>query len=234
MTQKKTIIITGASRGIGKAIALKLLQNGDEIIGISRSHTIDHENYIPIEIDLSALNTLPGELKKISQDHEKVDALICNAGIWHYSHFEELSFGEMQKIINVNFLSQIFAVKAFLPQMKREKRGDIIFIGSESAHNAPAKQSVYGASKSALDAFAKSLRSECATQNIRITTIHPGSVKTEMLQIAPFALGEDPMHAILPEDIAALISQILDGRLGTVIDQIRLSPQKHHIQRAKT
>lgn len=231
---KKTIVISGASRGIGKAIATQLLVEGHEVIGLSRTHTIEHENYTAKKVDLSALKTLPDQLKALQSDLERIDALICNAGIWHYSHFEELSFEDIRRVIELNFLSQVYLVKAFLPEMKGQKNGDLIFIGSESAQKAPVKQSIYAASKSALATFAKSLRSECATKNIRITTIHPGSVRTDMFAIAPFALGEDPAHYILPEDIAELISQILQGRAGTVIDEIHLSPQKHHLEKVKT
>lgn len=226
---KKTIVITGASRGIGLAIAKQLLIEGHEVIGISRSHTIEHDNYVPKKVDLSDLRYLPDQLKVIQGDTPKVDALICNAGIWHYGNFEELSFDEIRHIIELNFLSQIFLIKTFLPQMKTQKSGDILFISSESATKGPPKQSVYAASKSALSTFAKSLRSECATKNIRVTTISPGTVKTDMLDAAPFSVSEEAFHHILPEDISMLVSYLLNGRLGTVIDEIKLSPQKHRL-----
>jgi NADP-dependent 3-hydroxy acid dehydrogenase YdfG len=228
---KKTIVMTGTSRGIGLAIAKKLLVEGHEIIGLARTHTLNHENYIPKRVDLADLKFLPDHLQAVQREFSEVDALICNAGVWHWGNFEELSFDEMRHILNVNFLSQIFLVKTFLPQMKAQKSGDILFIGSESAQKGPAKQGVYAASKSALATFAKSLRSECATKNIRVTTIYPGSVKTDMFDAAPFSLGEDAMHAILPEDIASLISFLLQGRCGTVFDEIHLSPQKHHLEK---
>ena len=225
----KTIVITGASRGIGLAIAKKLLIEGHEVVGLSRTHAIEHENYIAKKIDLADLKFLPDQLRAIQAELPEVDALICNAGVWHYGNFEELSFDEMRHIIELNFLSQIYLVKTFLPQMKAQKSGDIVFIGSESARKAPAKQSVYAASKSALAAFAKSLRSECT--DIRVTTISPGAVKTDMFDAAPFSLSDDAMHSILPEDIAGLISYLLEGRLGTVLDEIHLSPQKHHVEK---
>lgn len=228
---RKTIVITGASRGIGLAIAKKLLIEGHEVVGLSRTHALKHENYIAKKIDLADLKFLPDQLRALQTELPEVDALICNAGVWHYSNFEELSFDEIRHIIELNFLSQIYLVKTFLPQMKAQKSGDINFIGSESIRSAPSKQSVYAASKSALSTFAKSLRSECATKNIRVTTINPGAVKTDMFDAAPFSLSNDAMHSILPEDIAGLISYLLEGRLGTVLDEIHLSPQKHHVEK---
>ncbi|NGX38845.1 MAG: 3-oxoacyl-[acyl-carrier-protein] reductase FabG [Chlamydiae bacterium] len=226
----KTILITGTSRGIGRAIAIQLLSEGYQVIGLSRTQSIEHDNYTHYQIDLADLSTLPDRLKTLNLT---IDGLICNAGIWHYSNFEELSYADIEQMVHLNLLSPLFLVKAFLPQMKQKRSGDIFFLGSESGLKGAPKQSVYSASKSALRAFAQSLRSESATKNIRVTMINPGSVKTDMLEIAPFSLSEDSLHHILPEDIAQLISYLLKARTGTVLDEITLSPQKHRLEKKK-
>jgi len=226
---RKTILLTGASRGIGLAIAKQLLVEGHEVIGLSRTHSLEHDNYTPIQIDLSDLKSLPDRLKKIQSECPEIDALICNAGIWHYCQFEDLSYRQIRHIHDLNFLSPVYLVKAFLPQLKAQNRGDILFIGSESARSAPPMETLYSATKSALATFARALRSECASENIRVTTIHPGAVKTDMLDLAPSSLSGDETHHIVPEDVASIISFLLNGREGTVLDEIHLSPQKNHI-----
>lgn len=226
---KKTIIVTGSSRGIGLSITKQLLQEGHEVVGIARHHTIDHENYIPKTIDLRNLKILPQQFKALAKI--PANSLICNAGIWHYCHFEELSFEKMEEILHVNFLSHVFLVKAFLPRMKKERKGEILFLGSTSGLKGAVKESLYSASKAALRAFSQSLRSECATQNIRVMMINPGAVKTEMIQLAPLDLGSDPLNHILPDDIARLISFLLSERMGTVFDEITLSPQKYRLEK---
>lgn len=230
---KKTIVITGTSRGIGYSIAQRLLQEGHEVIGISRTHTLVHENYTAKVIDLSDTKNLIEKLKALSKEYLEVDSLICNAGKWHYSHFEQLSYFQIQEILHLNFLSQVFLVKAFISKMKERKKGDIFFIGSESGLKGAANQSIYSASKSALRGFAQALRCECATQEIRITLINPGAVKTQMLLEAPFEIGQDVNMHILPEDIAELIAFLLKTRNGIVFDEINLSPQKHRLEKRK-
>lgn len=226
----KTYLITGTSKGIGLSIARKLLHSECRVIGISRSPFPDtHPHYTHYAIDLSCLKTLPSNLKEIADNHPQINGLICNAGMGHFGNLEELSFHRIESLIDLNFLSQVFIVKTFLPLLKKQQQGDIIFLGSEAALSGKKKGSIYCASKFALRGFTQALREECSSDHIRVTLINPGMVKTGFFDELHFHPGQEPCEFIEPQDIADTISWVLSTRPGTVFDEINISPQKKKI-----
>jgi 3-hydroxy acid dehydrogenase / malonic semialdehyde reductase len=228
--QKKTILVTGTTKGIGKAISIKLLEEGYQVIGIARGlSNIDHPSYFHYRIDLAELASLPLHLKSLLKDFPDLQGLVCNAGRGHFGHLEELSFEHIQETVQLNFLSHVCLVKMCLPRFKKQGNGDLIFIGSEAALSGKKKGSIYCATKFAIRGFAQALREECATDDVRITLINPGMVKTEFFDQLSFKPGPEATEHILPEDIAETVSLVLSARNGTVFDEINLSPQKKRI-----
>jgi NADP-dependent 3-hydroxy acid dehydrogenase YdfG len=108
--------------------------------------------------------------------------------------------------------------------MKERGRGDVVFIGSEAALSGGRRGAVYSASKSALRAFARSLRQESSRSGIRVCVVNPGMVRTGFFTNLPFAPGDEKDNALLPEEIARLVSFVLHSRGETVFDEINLSP----------
>ena len=111
-----------------------------------------------------------------------------------------------------------------VPAMKRRKRGDLIFIGSEAALSGGRKGAVYAAAKFALRGLAQSLRQECAGSGVRVALVNPGMTRTAFFDGLDFGPGEQSGHAILAEDVAEVVSSVLAMRPGTVIDEVNLSP----------
>lgn len=218
------VLITGASRGIGRAVAERLHQNGDKVLGLARTFK-EPPSFATYSIDLSKIHALAPFYKQLLKEHPEVNTLICNAGKGLFGHLEELSFEQIEETMNLNFLSNVSLIKTFLPQMKKRKCGHIILIGSEAALLGKRKGSIYCASKFALRGFAQALRDECKTSGIRVTLINPGMVRTSFFEELSFVHGEKEEEFIEPEDIATLIETILKGRLGTVFDEINLTPQ---------
>lgn len=222
-------IITGASRGIGRAIAKKLTEEGSHVIGLARSFNDELPNFTPLAIDLADLDALPEKFKVLSKEFPDVDTLVCNAGQGLFGNLEELSYGQIQNLMQVNFLSHVFLIKTFLPQMKKAKKGNIILIGSEAALAGKRQGSIYCASKFALRGFSQALREECAGKGIRVTLINPGMVRTGFFDDLHFIPGEQEHESIVPEDIAEIVQMILNTRQGTVLDEINLSPQSKKV-----
>lgn len=230
---KKKILITGASRGIGRAVAEDLLQKGHTVIGIARRFDAslkNHPQFTGYAMDLTHTEKLPLFFQELVQSHPDVEALICNAGKWFHGHLEQMSYKQIQEILNLNFLSQVFLVRAFLPLFKQRKSGHLIFMGSEAALRGKGLQALYSASKSALRSFVQALRSECATKNLVISILHPGLVATDFYEDAHIRPSEDPLHHLTSEDIAKMVEFILNSRSGCVVEEILMSPQKHRIQ----
>ncbi len=225
---RRKVLITGVSSGIGAAIRDKLLKEGEEVFGISRQiPKRSHPHFYPYAIDLADLKTLPLKLSLF----ENVDALICNVGRGHFGSLEELSLKQIHALMDLNFFSHIYLIKTLLISLKKKKRSDIIFIGSEASLVGKQKGSIYSASKFALRGFAQSLRAECARTTIQVSMIQPGMVRTPFYDNLNFEPGQEEAHAILPKDIADIVALILKMRQGTICDEIILSPQKKVIRK---
>jgi short-subunit dehydrogenase len=159
-----------------------------------------------------------------------LNASVCNAGQGRFGALEEFSYARIRGLMDLNFTSHAFLVRAFLPLLKKAGRGDLVFIGSEAALQGTQKGSLYCASKFALRGFAQALRQECPRAGLRVSIVNPGMVRTPFFDELDFAPGPDPANFVLPEDVAQAVSMILAARPGTVFDEINLSPQKRVIE----
>jgi len=218
---KKRALISGNTRGIGKAITDTLIQNGYDVVGIARNKAQDGNTR---SIDLANISALPKHIQSLAK--KPFDVIVHNAGCGLFGPLENLSFSDIQHILNLNLHAHILITKILLPSMKRQKKGDIIFIGSESAKTAKKLGTLYCASKFGLRGFALALRDECARFGIRVSLIHPGAVKTDFFQEQHFQPGENPGEHLKAEDVAKAVLLILNARKGTVFEEIFIQPQK--------
>lgn len=224
---KRTILVTGASSGIGRAIAKHLLQQGHIVIGTSRDSnkfTTAHPDFGFIEIDLSKLNSISTKMKALEKNFPTLDAVIFSAGYGQFGSLEQFSFAQIEQMMTVNFTSQAFLTRALLPKLKRRPHANLIYIGSEAALKGSRKGAIYCASKFALRGFTQALRDECGTSSVRVSLINPGMVKTDFFSSLSFQPGTDESHALLPEDVAETVSYILNSSTNCVIDEINLNP----------
>ena len=233
MTGSRTVLVTGASSGIGRAICVRLLNDGYTVVGLSRDFSkfsCEDACFHPVSIDLADLAALPKCLQEISQDHPDVDAVVCNAGRGQFGSLEEFSFAQIRSLIDLNFASHVYVARVFLPGMKKRGRGDLVFIGSEAALAGGRRGAVYSATKFALRGLAQALREECAKSGVRVCIINPGMVKTAFFDQLDFAPGNEPVNYLLSEDVAAAVATVLSAREGTAFDEINLSPLKKVVQ----
>lgn len=224
---KRTILVTGASSGIGRAVARKLLKQGHRVLGASRdcgkfSKKID--DFIPIQLDLNRLAELPQKMRDVEHQFPELDAVVFCAGKGQFGSVEEFSYAQIEELMALNFTSQAFLVRALLPGLKRKEHSDLIFIGSEAALKGSRKGGLYCASKFALRGYTQALREECGKSSVRVCLINPGMVKTPFFDHLSFEPGDDDSNFILPEDVAEAVCYALNSRAQIVIDEINLSP----------
>lgn len=222
----KHYLVTGASKGIGKAISQHLLEEGCVIYGIAREFDWEHARLKRFSLDLSCLSTLPDSLEALKKKIHTLDGVVGCAGKGRFGSLEEFSYAQIREVIDLNFLSHAYLIKAFLPILKRQRRGDIVLIGSEASLAGKRQGSIYCASKFALRGFCQALREECTASHVRVTLINPGMVQTDFFQDLHFECGAEPFEHLLPNDIAELVSHLLKMRHGAVCDEINLSAQK--------
>ena len=220
MLNEKLVLVTGASRGIGRAIALTLGDAGATVIGTATSDEgasnitkIFAENNIlgkGMMLDVTDNEQISELLKSITADYGSVDILVNNAGITRDNILVRMKEDEWDDIINTNLSSVYKMSKAVLRGMIKKRSGRIISITSVVGAMGNAGQSNYAAAKAGIMGFTKSLAREVGVRGITVNAIAPGFIQTDMTDK-------------LPEDQkVALASQIPMARLGTV-DEIAQS-----------
>jgi short-subunit dehydrogenase len=230
------IIVTGSSSGIGRAIALQLLQSDHQVIGIARyqQHApVEHDNFIPVRMDLSDIDRLPEKLNELVERYPGVHGIVFAAGRGQFGSLEEFSYAQIRALTELNFISQACLAKAYLPLFKKRGSGHLIFIGSEAALKGSRKGAIYCASKFALRGLAQALREECSRGNVRVTMVNPGMVNTAFYDDLDFEPGQDPENYLLPDDVAQTIGYILSTRAVLSVDEINLSPLKNVVRSKK-
>ena len=224
---KRTILVTGASSGIGRSIARQLITEGHLVIGVTRDLAKFSEkqaNFQPVQIDLADLAALPGAISELVNAFPALDAAVFCAGAGLFGSLEEFSYEQIQAALNLNFTSPALITRALIPSFKRKARGDLIYMGSEAALKGSRKGTLYCAGKFALRGFTQALREECGRDGVRVCLINPGMVKTPFFDSLNFAPGEDKRNYLLPEDVAAAASFVLNSRPRAAIDEINLNP----------
>ena len=224
---KRTILVTGASSGLGRAIARNLLEQGHDVIGISRDCSqfkVKMALFHPVQFDLSQLKELPQKIRELEQQFLELDGVVFAAGAGQFGSLEEFSYDQIHALMTINFTSPVFLTRALLPFLKRKNRSDLIYIGSEAALKGSRKGTIYCASKFALRGFTQALREECGTANVRVCLINPGMVLTPFFDRLSFAPGDDVSNFLLPEDVAEAVSYVLNSRAEMIIDEINLNP----------
>lgn len=221
------ILISGASSGIGLATAKLLLEMNHQVTGISRqpeTAQLDHPGFKLLQLDLSRLEDCDRKLKFLLKEYS-FECFIHCAGYGHFGSIEQFSVTQIDQAIRVNLTSALVLCRQLVPMFRRQKKGRLIFIGSESALSAGKKGVLYSAAKFGLRGFCQALREDCAKDGIGVSLVNPGMVRSPFFDGQSFAPADLPENAIETEDIAKLICQILQTSANIVIDEINLSPR---------
>lgn len=239
----KTVIITGASSGIGEATAMKLANEGANVVLTARRE----ERLKELKSKIDGLQTgkalvVPGDVtkkqdfktivNKAKEEFGSIDALINNAGIMPLSYVKNLHTDEWDKMVDVNIKGVLNGVAAVLPTMIDQKGGNIINISSSAGRKIYPGGAVYCATKSAVRMFSEGLRHELAPHyNINVTSIEPGFVETELTEsITDDEIKEgllsnfQDMTPLQAEDIAESIFYALSQPKRANINDVYIMP----------
>jgi|TARA_B110000438_G_C15724629_1_gene611426 3-oxoacyl-[acyl-carrier protein] reductase len=210
------VLVTGASRGIGMAIAISLKEKGYEVIGTSTSEAgaklLQREGITGLVLDLNNLDSIDDFWLKISIDHSDLSILINNAGITRDNLVLRMTEEDWIEVMNVHLNGMFRLSKRAVKLMLKQKWGRIINITSASAALGNKGQSNYAAAKAGVEAFSRSLAKEVGQRNITVNSVAPGFINTDMTALNKNINKEELMNSIPlgrfgdPKEVAHLIS----------------------------
>lgn len=226
---KKVILVTGASRGIGRNIAQTLADDGNIVIANynkSEKEAMElkkeNSNITIYKADVSKKEQVEQMVKFVIEKFGKIDVLINNAGIYRFNFIQDIEEDEWDNIINVNLKSVFLCSKEVVKQyMVNVKKGCIINISSVNGLVGAACEVHYCASKAGIDGITKGLAKELGSSNIRVNSIAPGAIKTDMNKYTTeedwkIVESETPMGKIgKPEDISKCIKWLIEDDFTT-------------------
>jgi short-subunit dehydrogenase len=220
MKNKRIVLITGASSGMGKQTAQYLASCGFIVYATTRTPNklddIKQDNLIPIKIDLTTQESINNTIQTIIKNHKKIDILINNAGYGLVSTVEDVTEEQMYDQFNINVFGVLRVSKAVIPIMRKQKSGLIINISSFLGKIGLPLLTLYNSSKYALEGITDSLRYELKDFNIRVHSIMPGFFDTKFvrdnLQINQNTFSQNsPYKHIVSSLVPTIVEQINNG-----------------------
>ncbi|NMD71563.1 3-ketoacyl-ACP reductase [Bacillus sp. DNRA2] len=220
----KVAFITGAGKGIGRAVAIALANEGVNIGLIARTQAdleeVEREvkslgvKSAYVTVDISSQEEVDQSIIKLTDILGPTDILINNAGIGSFATLLDMDPEEWKRIIDVNLMGPYYVTRAVLPQLIEKNGGDIINISSTNGLNGAATSSAYSASKFGLMGLTESLAQEVRRNNIRVTALTPSTVATELAIKTNLIAENNNEKYMQPEDIAEVI-----------VNQLKLHPR---------
>lgn len=177
-------LVTGTSRGIGRALAERLAERGVTVGLIARTarevealaDALPGEHVVLGGVDVSDRAAVEDAVSRFG----RADLVVANAGVAHYEPFAEQSVEHVEEMTRVNWLGTLYTVKAALPGLLRQGSGHVVVVSSGVAHRAFPSAAVYGATKAAQRVFAEALRHELSGTGVSLTTVYPGEIATSL------------------------------------------------------
>lgn len=226
--QKQKILVTGASRGIGKSISLALKENY-EVLGTSTSiegaESLTSNGINGIVLNLNDRNSIEEFNKNLISEHPDIDVLINNAGMTKDNIVLRMSDEEWSDVVNVHLTGTFKVTKTILKFMLKKRWGRIINITSASASLGNRGQSNYAAAKSGVEAFSRSLAKEVGSRNITVNCIAPGYIETDMTKSIDENIKNDIITQIplarfgQPNEVAQLVNYLISKDASYITGQ---------------
>jgi len=218
------IIVTGASRGLGQAITERLIERGEEVIGLARNTS--GLNINAIECDVSDYASVKNASKEVKRMKKPVKAFINAAGVASMNMAVTTDESTVQKLIQTNLVGTIYCCQLFAPIMLRQKQGSFINFSTIAVALALKGEAVYAASKAGVESFSRTFAREMADFNVRVNCIAPGPIRTDLLRgITDAQIGKITSQQVIQKqfqksDVCDLVELLLDEKATSLSGQV--------------
>ncbi|MEU5911254.1 SDR family oxidoreductase [Micromonospora sp. NPDC047527] len=232
----KVVLVTGASSGIGEAVALRLAREGHHVVAGARRRdrlaalAEHHDNIRVRRLDVTDRGDVAAFVDSAVAEFGRVDVIVNNAGLMPLSRLDALLVDEWDQMLDVNVRGLLHGIAGVLPVFQRQGSGHLITVASVGAHEVVPTSAVYSATKFAAWAITEGLRLE-ADPSLRVTTITPGVVESELAEsitdsVARAAMKEYRKNSISPDAIARAISFAVDQPADVDVNEIIIRPTR--------
>jgi len=218
------IIVTGASRGLGQAITERLIERGEEVIGLARN--TNELKIDAIECDVSDYAAVKNASKEVKRMRKPVKAFINAAGVASMNMAVTTDESTVQKLMQTNLVGTIYCCQLFAPIMLRQKQGCFINFSTIAVALALKGESVYAASKAGVESFSRTFAREMADFNVRVNCIAPGPIRTDLLrgitdtQIENITSQQVIQRQFQKSDVCDLVELLLDEKATSLSGQV--------------
>ena len=227
--ESKKILITGASRGIGRDIALNSKEKGYKVLGTSTTNegvsSLKENGIHGLQLDLNDKKSVESFNGLLTQEHSDITVLVNNAGITRDNIVLRMSEEEWTDVLNVNLHGAFKVTKTVLKFMLKKRWGRILNITSTSASIGNRGQANYAAAKAGIEAFSKSLAKEVGSRGITVNAIAPGYIQTDMTKVISENVKEEILSQIplsrfgKPEEISQLVDFLISDEASYITGQ---------------
>ena len=227
--ESKKILITGASRGIGKDIALNSKEKGYKVLGTSTTNegvsSLKENGIHGLQLDLNDKKSVESFNGLLTQEHPDIAVLVNNAGITRDNIVLRMSEEEWTDVLNVNLNGAFKVTKTVLKFMLKKRWGRILNITSTSASTGNRGQANYAAAKAGIEAFSKSVAKEVGSRGITVNAIAPGYIQTDMTEVISENVKEEILSQIplsrfgKPEEISQLVDFLISDEASYITGQ---------------
>ena len=218
------IIVTGASRGLGQAITERLLERGEEVLGLARN--TNGMNIEVIECDVTDYALVKNASKEVKRMKKPVKAFINAAGVASMNMAVTTDESTVQKLIQTNLVGTIYCCQLFAPIMLRQKQGSFINFSTIAVALALKGESVYAASKAGVESFSRAFAREMADFNVRVNCIAPGPIRTDLLRgITDTQIEKIISQQVIPKqfqksNVCDLVELLIDEKAASLSGQV--------------
>ncbi len=218
------IVVTGASRGLGQAITERLIERGENVLGLARNTSgMDID---AIECDVSDYASVKNASRAVKRMKRPVKAFVNAAGVASMNMAVTTNEFTVQKLIQTNLVGTIYCSQLFAPIMLRQKHGSFINFSTIAVALALKGESVYAASKAGVESFSRAFAREMADFNVRVNCIAPGPIRTDLLRgITDSQIEKITSQQVIPKqfqksDVCDLVELLIDERAASLSGQV--------------